>query len=69
MAEGSQFWGLTPGVVSWPEPTAAEGCSPPAHTDLHLVVPHTSELSPAGLTPAHHREDLAKAVMFFLTDI
>lgn len=24
------------------EPTAAEGCSPHAHTDLHLVVLHTS---------------------------
>lgn len=51
------------------EPTAAEGCSPHAHTDLHLVVLHTSDLSPVGFTPAHPREDLPKDVMFFLTGI
>lgn len=67
---GSWFWGLTPQVSSHgqAEPAAAEVCSPPAHTDLCLVVPHT-RVVPAGLPPAQHREDLTRAVMFFLTDI
>lgn len=57
---------MTPQVLSLgqAEPAVALSCSPCAHSDLHLAVPHTSELSPVGLTPAHHREDLAQAVIF-----